>query len=123
MKSYLIEPLTACADPDISACVLAADYHSPFDYLGFIGEELSRENIKGSVLFDMLLANGSKRNRYYLAYFNGASFTSLQEKAPDYYYEKFSSISANILKNHIAEIDDTLLTRAMKFAVRRGIPL
>lgn len=107
----------------VSAFVLAANFHNPFECLDEISEELDRQSIKGSVVFDLLLANGSKLNRYFLAEFDGKSFVldSIHEVGSEYL--KFSKISADFLKCNIKVIDDILLSPAMKFAVKRGIPL
>lgn len=107
----------------VSAFVLAANFHNPFECLDEISEELDRQSIKGSVVFDLLLANGSKLNRYFLAEFDGKSFVlgSIHEARSEYL--KFSKISADFFRCNIKVIDDVLLSPAMKFAVKRGIPL
>ena len=107
----------------VSAFVLAANFHNPFECLDEISEELDRQSIKGSVVFDLLLANGSKLNRYFLAEFDCKSFVlgSIHEARSEYL--KFSKISADFFRCNIKVIDDVLLSPAMKFAVKRGIPL
>jgi hypothetical protein len=37
-------------------------------------------------------------------------------------YADLSPVSAEVLKGHYSEVDPSLLTAAMKFALRRGIP-
>ncbi|NWC70328.1 type II toxin-antitoxin system RnlB family antitoxin [Pseudomonas sp. P7758] len=106
----------------VSAFILAANYHSPFECLEEISRELDRQSVRGAVVFDLLLANGTKINRYFLAQFDGKKFAidSIQEVSME--YMNFSKVSAEMLKRSAKLIDDVLLTPAMKFAVRRGIP-
>ena len=107
----------------VSAFILAANFHSPFECLSEISEELDREHVKGVVVFDMLLANGSKLNRFFMAEFDGKSFVENSIQGAMNEYSKLSSASAVFLQSSIQLVDDVLLTPAMKFAVKRGIPL
>lgn len=107
----------------VSAIVLAANYHSPFECLDEISRDLISRSIKGAVAFDLLLANGNKVNRYFLAQFDGESFAldSIRQFGGE--YKKLSQVSAEVLRHSAKVIDAVLLTPAMKFAVSRGIPL
>lgn len=119
--SYLIENRVP-EDLGVSAVVVAADYHNPLEQIDAITKTLNSKRIRGNVLFDLLLANGSKRNRYFLVFFTGEGFDMSSLKSADAHYVEYCNASAAILKNHIDEIDTSLLTSALKYAVKKGIP-
>jgi hypothetical protein len=38
-------------------------------------------------------------------------------------YDAFSPVTAEVLKGHFSEVDSSLLSSAMRFALKKGIPL
>lgn len=54
----------------LQAAVFATCAVSPMESLGDVERELSEKHVSGKVLFDLLLANGSKANRYFVADFD-----------------------------------------------------
>lgn len=107
---------------DLQAAVFATGAESPMEVLVDVERELSKQKIVGSVLFDLLLSNGNKANRYFVAEFDGKhfhrdGFTSVSQQ-----YESLSNLSALFLQKHVSEVDPSLLTRAMRFALKKGIP-
>lgn len=107
---------------DISAAVFAVGVNSPMEYLAQVEKDLKRRKVQGTVLFDLLLAHGSKTNRYFIGNFDGKQFSSPQFKNRDDCYSNYSALSAKILKDNAEKVDDSLLTKAMRFALKRGIP-
>ncbi len=107
----------------VTAIVLAANHHSPFECLDEISKDLNGRSVRGAIAFDLLLANGNKINRYFLANFDGESFALDSIRKFGGEYENLSRVSAQVLKQSAKFIDAVLLTPAMKFAVSRGIPL
>ena len=47
-----------------------------------IEKDLAKKNLKGLVLFDLLLSNGDEYNRYVEAYFDGKFFELSSFKGP-----------------------------------------
>lgn len=121
MKSTFL--ISVKPSEDYSAAVIAAGVRSPMEFIANIEEDLRHRKVKGKVLFDLLLAHGSKTNRYFVGEFDGEHFASPRFQNVDSFYREFSIISARILKDEANQLDSSLLSRAMQFAVKRGIPL
>lgn len=107
----------------LQAAVFATCSVSPMEALEDVERELSEKNVSGKVLFDLLLSNGNKANRYFVADFDGEKFDHAHFDSALHRYEALSTVSAKVLKGHYSEVDPSLLTPAMKFALRKGIPL
>jgi hypothetical protein len=119
-KRFLLETgLT----PGLQAAVFATCAVSPMDALEDVERELSAKKVHGNVLFDLLLSNGHKANRYFVAEFDGCKFSLSGFHSEMHSYEALSRLSAQVLKGHFAEVDPGLLSSAMCFAVKKGIPL
>lgn len=121
MKSTFIISVSPLSD--FSAAVIAAGVESPMDCIAKVEKDLKHRKIKGKVLFDLLLSHGSKSNRYFVGEFDGNHFSSPRFQNVDEFYHEFSIVSAEILKKKADQVDSTLLSRAMQFAVKQGIPL
>ena len=108
--------------PGFAAAVLAAGALNPMENLGEVGHDLQKMEVVGKVVFDLLLANGNKTHRFFVGEFDGQHFTSVrfEEAVPN--YAVFSQFSAQIIREHLPEIDTALLPKAMLFALRQGIP-
>lgn len=119
---FLVEghPSESCG---ISALVLAADIESPLEHLHDVEKKLTESNIHGLVVFDLLVSHGNKRNRFFSAFFNGSKFADHNFKSEQNSYSTYSQLSAPHLKNHAKEMNHILLSSAMKYAIKEGIPL
>lgn len=118
-KRFLLETEPT---PGLQAAVFATCAVSPMEALGDVERELSANNISGKVLFDLLLSNGNKANRYFVAEFDGRKFTGSKFDSEMHRYAALASVSAEVFKGHFAEVDPSLLSSAMQFALKRGIP-
>lgn len=107
---------------DLSAAVFAVGVASPLESLGQLEKELKRKHVRGKVLFDLLLAHGSKANRYFIGDFDGEHFRSAKFSNVDSRYKDFSAISAQVLQKNVEQVDSSLLSQAMRFALEKGIP-
>lgn len=107
---------------EVQAAVFATGVVNPMEVLADIERELSDRKIAGKVLFDLLLSNGHKSNRYYVAEFDGKKFDEERFDLVTQSYDAFAPFSAEVLKEHYSEVNPSLLTAAMKFALRKGIP-
>jgi len=108
---------------DVSAVVLAADIESPLEHISDVEKELTDSNVTGMVVFDLLVSHGNNRNRFFSGYFDGKSFIDRDFKSESNLYSVFSEMSAPILKNHVDALNSILLSKAMKFAIKKGIPM
>lgn len=107
---------------DFSAAVIAAGITSPMECLSKIEKDLKRRKVKGKVFFDLLLAHGSKSNRYFIGDFDGEHFATPKFQNADNFYNDFSLLSAKILKEKADQVDSSLLSKAMRYALKQGVP-
>jgi len=109
--------------PGIEAAVLATCALNPLDEISAIESDLRKKKVSGRVFFDLLLAHGNKVNRYFVGEFDGQHFKSPRFQSAESEYDTYSKVSATILQKHLTEVDPSLLSNAMLFALRKGIPL
>lgn len=107
---------------NFSAVVIASGVRSPMECIAQVEQDLKSRKVKGKVLFDLLLAHGSKSNRYFVGEFDGEHFSVSGFQNADNFYCEFSIISARILKESFDQVDSSLLSRAMQFAIKQGVP-
>lgn len=119
LNNFLV---TTKPKPWLGAAVFAAGVVSPMDMLEDIERDLQRKKVTGKVLFDLLLAHGNKVNRYFLADFDGKHFQETRFQPGSDKYDELSQVSAKFLKEHAAEVDASLLSKAMRYALTHGIP-
>lgn len=117
---FLVSPSPAAS---LGAAVFAVCAISPLDDLDEVEQDLRQKRVAGPVLFDLLLAHGNKVNRYFLADFDGMHFKKSRLQPAADRYSEFSCVSAEFLRDHADEIDPTLLSKAMQYALRKGVPL
>lgn len=108
-------------DASLGAAVFAVCAINPLDDLDEVARDLSQRRVAGRVLFDLLLAHGNKVNRYFLADFDGIQFNSARLQPAADRYSEFSGVSAKFLHEHVDEVDSSLLSKAMQYALRKGV--
>lgn len=108
--------------PDVEAAVFATGAVSPMEALMQVEQDLREKGVTGRVLFDLLLSHGNKANRYFLADFDGRRFRNARFESAKCRYADFSPVSARFLREHLDEVDASLLSDAMRFALRKGVP-
>jgi len=119
MKHYIV-----CSSPDRSkyvAVVFATGTSRPQDKLEEVEADLRKQGGEiGKVLFDLLATNGTKTRRYFSLQFDGSHFAPVRfhRVEPDEQVRKFSS---EFFAAHLDQVDLSLLTPALRFAVKRGI--
>ena len=111
------------APAGVAAVVLSVGYKSPLDELDLVSRDLAANNIKGTVLFDMLLANGTKNNRFLVGTFDGEHFRADGLVTDQKQRAEYAEYSAKVYKARVKEVDASLLTPAMRFALNQGTPL
>lgn len=115
MKHFL---LTDSPSDQFKAIVFATSVERPHTHLGALAIEFQRRNLRGNVLFDLLVTNGPKSQRFFAVNFDGSRFDSFEPVQPELEIKKASS---QFYSNHLSEFDTSLLTPAMRFALSRGI--
>lgn len=118
-KRYLLSTKPAHG---IDATIFATGAESPIESLSELEQELASKSVVGTILFDVLLSQGNRANRYFLGQFDGRHFVMSKIEPASSSYESYALHSARFLKDHYSEIDPCLLTGAMRFALRKGVP-
>lgn len=119
MKSFIIldEPLDG-----FSVIVLSTGIYRPTEILSSVANELKQRKVAGRVLFDFLMSNGTRDNRYFWVNFDGNFERDLILKKA-IVSEKIKTEITGCIKDNISEFNFSLLTPAMKFAIRKGITI
>ncbi len=120
ISHFLIHPNP---EPTLGAAVFAVGAVNPMEELAEVERTLRERHVAGKVLFDLLLAHGNKVNRFFLADFDGVRFKKAKVKPEIDRYSEYSAVSAKFLKEHAEEVDSSLLSHAMQYALRAGLPL
>lgn len=119
MKHYVV-----CPSPNkqkYAAVVIATGTSRPQEELDQVAADLRKQvGVTGSVVFDLLTTNGTKTRRYFSIEFDGRRFPSVRfhRVEPD---DELKTASARFFEKHLDEVDLTLLTPALRFAVEHGI--
>jgi hypothetical protein len=108
--------------PGHDAAVFATSHVNPLEALEDVERELADRKVKGKVVFDLLLTNGHKLNRYFVGVFDGQHFRDSKFSPVQAEYADLSRASAQFLKGHFEEVSTSLLTPAMRYAIKTGIP-
>lgn len=101
--------------------VFATSYESPFDYSKDIEQNLRDDGYCGIVIFDLLLSKASTTERFLQVPFDGtqlALWSAERISDPDVAEEARSFYQA-----HFSEMDTTILSKPMRFKLRKGLPL
>jgi hypothetical protein len=93
-KRFLLETESTLG---LHAAVFATCAVSPMDVLEEVERELADRQVRGKVLFDLLLSNGHKANRYFVAEFDGCNFSRKGFNSEMHRYASLSPLSAQVL--------------------------
>ena len=107
----------------VDAAVFATGVESPIESILELEQELARNKVVGTVLFDVLLSQGNKANRYFVGEFDGHHFMASKIKPVICAHGVYAALSAHFFKEHYAEVNPCLLTGAMRFALKKGMTL
>lgn len=111
------------ASVEYSAVVVGTGPELPHGDLPNVARELRSRNVAGMVVFDLLTSNGSRTRRFFALSFDGECFAPshrLQHVEPS---APVRAASSAYLHDHFAEVDLSLLSPAMRFAVEKGMNL
>ncbi len=119
MKPYAVQPLNLS---NFAAMVIATGWERPSDHLEEIARDLQTQQLKGRIVFDLLLANATRTRRFFAIDFDGETFApyKFQVLEAD---AALSQKSAEFFTCNLADVDLALLSEALRFAVKRGIPV
>lgn len=102
--------------------MLALGTTRPDEALDEVAAELRQRQIRGTVVFDLLLANASHARRYYAVEFDGERFAPLRftRLPPE---EGLHRLSSGALVERRSMLDTQLLSPEMRNALNRDLAL
>lgn len=113
--------LAESPDPGYVVLVMSLNYRTPWEDLPCLEVALRARRLKGPVLFDSLLCNGSVHHRFFVAVFDGERFGPrplVRLATPPPSVER---ACAMFYASAVDRVDLTLLTPAVRFGVKRGV--
>ena len=108
--------------PGLAAAVFSTGAISPLDDLSGVESSLRQQQVKGTVLFDLLLVNGPN-DRYYLGTFDGTQLVPYRLEPVKGDTDKFNNLSAMVYKRELEQLDLTLLSQEVRKRVVGGVPV
>ena len=108
---------TSC---EIYPCIVfSINYINPMDQKAFIEKDLKQIGIKGEILFDLLLSHGNTPDRFFEASFNGEEIREESLKQLPSISENIKKISQAFYNSQQDFVENSVLTRAQKFLVKK----
>lgn len=100
--------------------VVAAGAIAPQEQLDQVAADLRRLGVCGTVIFDLLAANGTKSRRFFAALFDGAKFprAKFEHVSPD---KALEAASNRFLSDHAHEVDLSLVPSAIRNEILRPV--
>lgn len=115
-KSYTIKKVVI--DP-YSCMVFSTSYRSAIDELEGLEEDLQKQQVRGKVIFDLLLSHGNTPDRFYEVFFDGFKVSDLRR------VESLSSqvlgISCEFFKENYRFLENSVLSSPEKFLLAKGV--
>lgn len=101
--------------------ILSTSFHSPLEQLDNITKELVRKKFKGKIIFDMLLSNGSIKERFFESSFHNSVLEKDLLKQSNNLTDDVLTASKKFYSKNIDLIENSmLLSNAMKFVIKKG---
>lgn len=115
MNAYILQNASAAG---FTALIVAKGIHSPLEERAGLELELKSRGLSGTIMFDLLLSIGTKSRRFFKSEFDGEKLSTLEliTTPPTEYL----SLSTATLHDNVQDLDMSLLSRPMAFAIRKG---
>ena len=87
---------------NINNLIFSNSYISPLDDIELLENDLKERNIKGLIIFDLLLCVGFSKNRYLGINFNGKYLDvsdDIKEESRNFYFKNSSLLENSVLNN------------------------
>ncbi len=101
---------------------MSTDFCRPDDYMSELEEELQTHEYKGKVVFDLLLSNGLKEDRYFSAEFDGRRFVVSTFRTMTCICSEILGMSSAFYKDNYDLVSkNAILSKPQKFLVKKGM--
>ncbi|CAK2474402.1 Type II toxin-antitoxin system RnlB family antitoxin [Vibrio crassostreae] len=109
-------------DQEYAYMSMSTDFSRPDEYKDCLESELKSLGHHGCVIFDLLLCNGFKKERFYSAYFDGAKIINSTFVRQDNVRPEILKRCADFYqKNYELVVNNQVLTKPQKFILKKGI--
>ncbi|MCL1039231.1 type II toxin-antitoxin system RnlB family antitoxin [Shewanella submarina] len=101
---------------------MSTDFCRPDDYISELENELQTLEYEGKVVFDLLLSNGLKEDRYFSAEFDGRRFVVSSFRTMTSICSEISSMSSAFYRDNYNLVSkNAILSKPQKFLVKKGM--
>jgi len=121
MKYYKIKKINLTS---YKCIIFSVGYISPTEELINISKDLKKKNIKGKIIFDLLLSKGNLKNRYIELFFDGKKFdyNSLNKIDINKCEKKIINISNDFYQKKYNLIESSqILTKSIKLFLKNNL--
>ena len=99
--------------------VFSTCYMNPLDHKEVLEKNLQEIGAKGKILFDLLLSHGNTPDRFYEAFFNGKKINGKSLISTESISKKVKEISIDFYHSQQHFLENSVLSKAQKFLIRR----
>jgi len=85
-----------------------------------IEKDLKKRGVKGKIIFDLLLSHGNNPDRFYEASFDGEKINEESLKAANSISKTIKKISGKFYREQDQCLENSVLSKAQKFLIKRG---
>ncbi|MGG0569098.1 type II toxin-antitoxin system RnlB family antitoxin [Priestia megaterium] len=119
MKNYEIQELNVIEG--YSHVIYSTSHVNPVKELKEIAEDLkSHFEVKGKVLFDLLLSNGVSSNRFLEAEFDGLAFNRSSFKSLNDVNQLIKKESSEFYQKNLDFVENSVLPNVHQFLIKKG---
>lgn len=109
-------------DNEYAYISMSTDFARPDEYKTNLESELKQLGHQGRVIFDLLLCNGFKKERFFSAYFDGTRIIDSTFMRQENLRAEILELSANFYQKHYElVVNNQILTKPQKFLLKKGI--
>lgn len=102
----------------LSAVVFSVGFQNPMGTLTRVESDLRCKKVRGTVLFDLLLANGTRYNRFLVGEFDGDHFVSTDFRSADARRREFADFCASVYEEAVEDVDTSHFTPHARYAIQ-----
>jgi hypothetical protein len=117
-RSYYIEKTSK--EP-YHCIILSTSYKSPMDQLDVLERDLRKQEIKGNILFDLLLSHGNTPDRFYELSFDGVKLNLDSLRKVESVSKEIKMISNKFYRDNQHLLKNSILANHQKFFIRKGV--
>ena len=103
--------------------ILSMGVEGPHHQMDKVAEILEARDVKGKVVFDLLICNASRGRRFFEIDFDGKGFGPMRFSLVHEPSQLLNEAAAKFFKDNYAEIDLGVLPTPLRIRIRNGTPV